>query len=174
MRRKFYVPSLGIVGRLLDWLAYPVMRLPLLTYWSESPQLTHFWNNVRFEREKTDILDGDLMVACKGDPTAPVRRGRWDLRFHFSGWLGDVFGSWPQYVVLEPESLRDDWYVGWVTKNGAGVSRILIKRRVRMLLGPDDVAFFAIRASDHGQIGLYEIGSGRLGDHGIYRLVPLH
>ena len=166
MRRKFYVPPLGIAGRLLDWLAYPVMRLPLITYWSESPQLTHFWNNVRFARERTDMLDADLMLACKGDPKAPVRRSRWDLRFHL-GW-------WREYVVLEPDSWRDDWYIGWVTKHGSGVSRIPIKRRVRVLLGPDDVAFFAVRSSDYGQIGLYEVGRGSPGDGGIYRLVEFH
>lgn len=166
MRRKFYVPPLGITGRLLDRLAYPAMCLPFIKPRGESLQLTHFWNNVRFARERTDVLDADLMVARKGDPDAVARRRRWDLRFHLGGW--------PRYVVLEPGSWRDDWYVGWVTKHGAGVSRIPIKRRVRMLLGPDDVAFFAVRVSDYEQIGLYEIGSGRLGDRGIFRLVELH
>lgn len=166
MSRRFYVPPRGIAARFADWLAYPVMRFPFITDWGESPQLTHFWNNIRFAREKTDGLDPELMVKCMGDPDAIIRRRRWDVRFHLGGWS--------RYVVLEPYEWRDDWYVGWVTKSGAGVSQIPITRRVRMLVGPDDVAFFAVRSSDYRQIGLHEVGRGTLGDRGAFRLVPLH
>lgn len=166
MGRKFYVPPLGPIARLANALAYPVMCLPLVKPRGESPQLTHFWNNIRYARSVCDGLDADLMVAFKGDPDAVVRRGRWDVRFHL--------GSWRRYVALEAESLRYDWHVGWITKHGAGISQIPISKRVRMLLGPDDVAFFAICADDYRQVGLYEIGQGKLGDGGIYRLVPLH
>lgn len=165
MHKTFHVPRRGAAAILADTLILPLMRLPFITHQDESPQLTHWWNNFRTKQSDADHLDRSLMVSCSGDPTAKVRLHRWDIRFHL-GW-------WPQYVVLEPTDYLDEWHVGWVAAPGAGASQIPVYGRVRMLIGPDDVAFFGVRATDYRQIRLREVGRGRLRDGGAFRQVPL-
>jgi len=166
MATRLSIPPRGIAARIADRIAYPVMCLPLFTPWGESPQLTHFWNNIKLPLSSTDELDPGFMVTCDGDPYAVVRRSRIDIRFHLGGWS--------KYVVLLPSEWRDDWYVGWITANSAGVSRIPIKRGVRMLIGPEETAFFAVRTSDCEQIRINLVGKGELGDGSVFGYVPLH
>lgn len=166
MDATFHVPKLGSIARVADALVLPIMRLPIITHPGESPQLTHFWNNIRVPRSSTDHLDTRWMVKCKGDKNAQRRQYRLDVRFHLGGWC--------QYVVLKPFDTYDQWYVGWITPNSAGVSRIPITERVRMLIGPDDVQFFGVRRWDNKQIILGHVGNGKLGNGSDFKQLPLH
>lgn len=132
----------------------------------ESPQLTHFWNNMKLPRNTADHLDFSLMVHVNGDPEAIPRRGFWDFRFHLGGW--------PNYVVLAPEQPMDEWYVGWITSQGVGISQIPISRYVRMLRGPDNISFFGVRVSNHEQVGIRQVAEGTLGHSGPHARDPLH
>ena len=142
-----------------------IMQWRRITPQGESPQLTHFWNNMLLPRSAVAPLDRHMMVHCKGDPEAIPRRSKLDVRFHLGGW--------PTYVVLEPELPTDEWYVGWIG-NTIGVSRIPISRRVRMLIGPNDVDFFGVKAGDRSQIKLRQLGGGRFGVRGPFSKDPLH
>ncbi len=164
---KFYVPPLGRLARWADALIRPLMRLPFIGYRTESPQLTHFWNNKKFPKGSADHLEKSAMVFCKGDPQAVVRRSPWDIRFR----LHDR----PQYVVLEPIAENFAWYVGWIEGDEkVGVSQIPIYGRVRRLIGSDDVRFFGVLAVNGEQIKIHAIARGWLGDRGFYREVELH
>lgn len=162
MGMQFHIPERGPMARLADTIALPVMRL--LAQRGESPQLTHFWNNMRLPRAAADYLNLSLMVHVNGDAEAPHRMHALDLRFHL-GW-------WSRFVVLEPSAYHEPWFVGWITKDACGASQIPITRRVRMLIGPDDVSFFGVKQSTHAQIDLSQVGEGRLGG-GTFQDVPL-
>jgi hypothetical protein len=75
------------------------------------------------------------------------------------------------YLVLE--SYRDDqWYIGWVSEDVAGVSRIPVKGPVRVLLGSKSVYFIGF--SEEGeQIEIMVRGHGCLGKKGAFSRVPL-
>ncbi len=166
MAPKLYIPPLGIAARIANRLMYPIMRLPFIIPWGESPQRTHYWNNIELSLDATDSLDPALMVTSEGDPLAIPRRGKRDTKFHRGGWS--------RYVVLQPTEQCGDWYVGWIKPNGAGASQIPIKHAVRMLRGPEDTAFFGIRVSDGEQIGIMQSGKGEFGDGSISRRIPLN
>lgn len=164
MHPTFPVPPLGLLAVLANKFVYPLMVLIAPT--GESPQLTHFWNNIRIERAEVEHLEAYAMVECEGDPRAKRRRGRWDIRFHIN--------AWPQYLVIEPVDWKDNWYIGWIGAIAAGVSQVPIKGQVRMLIGPEHVAFFGVREGDYEQIDLRKVGRGVLGGGGKFRRVPLH
>lgn len=166
MHPVFHVPPRGAIALLADRLIQPIMRMPLITPRGESPQLTHFWNNMIVDRAETDHLEATAMVGCRSDPEAIPRRIRWDIRFHLGGWS--------RYTVIAPSDWDNTWYIGWITAEAAGVSQIPIRNRVRMLIGPEDVAFFGVRSTDYEQINLQEIAQGRIGNDGPFRQVPLH
>ena len=157
------VRPLGRIERFADKLAYPVMQL--LAPKGDSPQLTHFWNNTRMPKAATDHLNTNLMVWCRGDSSAPVRARRIDVRFHL--------GAWKKYVVLQPNTYRGKWYVGWQTASGAGVSRIPLVNFVRMLRGAEDVKFFGVRYDTGEQIELRLVDVGSLGNRRCTE-IPLH
>ena len=162
MHQTFFVPPRGGFAILADRLALLIMRK--LAPKGDSPQLTHFWNNMKVGHAALEHLDSSLMVACDGDREAVRRRGWWDLRFHLGGWK--------QYVVLEPSEYRDLWHVGWRTAHGGGASQLPLYSRVRMLIGPDTVEFFGVKAGSFGQIKLRKVGERRLGDKGPFCDVP--
>lgn len=164
MHKTFHVPQRGTLATLADALILPVM--PLVTPRGDSPQLTHWWNNLKTKRPEVHHLDNGAMVACAGDPDAKGRLGWWDVRFHLGGWS--------RYVVLEPTDCNDEWYVGWISGDRAGASQIPVSRRVRMLIEQNGATFFGVRATNYGQIRLHQIGKGRLGNYGPFRDVPLH
>ena len=164
MDKRLHVPLRGGLALLADKVTLTCV-MPIFTKEGESPQLTHFWNNLHLDRAETAHLDRRLMVHCEGDPGATPRRGWWDIRFHLGWWL--------KFTVLEPTMFGDYWHVGWIGKERAGISQIPMYGGVRMLTGPDDVSFFGVRQSDHRQIKIREAGRGRIGDHGPFARVPL-
>ena len=84
-----------------------------------------------------------------------------------------LFGGWRDYVVVEPISLQgEEWYVGWVTGEVNGVSRIPLKGAARLLRGRDDASFFGVNR-EGGQIPLQQCGHGRIGVRGPYARIPL-
>ncbi len=159
------VPNLSWAARLADILIVPFMYL--LSGTTESPQRTHRWNQVRLRHDQVNYLLSEKMVFCKGVESS-VRFHK--LRFHIP-----ILGGWRDYVVIQPEESVGGWHIGWTTADAVGVSRIVLHGPVRMLLGPGDVLFFGIRSESDNQIQILirKIGSGRVGDRGPYRKVPL-
>lgn len=163
------VKPLGTLARLADAFMYPFMKLLIFLQsgsYKESPQRTHFWNNQKYSKSVIESkLDTFLMAYCKGIfEEIPAQ----SLFRHL---------YWSHYVVLQPAVKVDSWYVGWIMPGSdeAGVSRILIKRKVRMLMGPGDTQFFGIDAATGKQISLRRPVRGRLGQKGsLYQNIPLH
>lgn len=152
--------------RLGDLLMTPIMYLFSGTLW-EKPQQTHRWN-----RQVVSFADRKELNQAQCCSAAPdwraCPRGS-SLRFHLP-----LLGGWRHYVVLEPSG-AEEWHVGWAilyTKE-SGLSRIRLSGPVRMLLGPELVNFFAIRASDSKQVPLKVIAVGRVGDRGPFCRAPL-
>ena len=162
------VEPLGKIQKALDWLMIPVMHLLMFFQvgsFYESPQQTHRWNNRKLNSRQTQMLSEDYMVhrhGVHGSMSSP------SLLRHIPGT------GWKHYAVLEPRYANVSlWYVGWVEPNGnGGVSRISVKRQVRMLVGKDKVRFFGISPSGF-QIPLKEVGRGVLGKNSEYFHVPL-
>jgi len=176
MDKRFSVPTRGMFAIVADILIRPLMWF--VTPFGESPQLTHTWNNIRVKRSKAEHLEAYAMVACEGDPKARPRRRRLDILFHLGGLLPHIplfsIYGWSRYIVIEPVDWKGDWYIGWITADSAGASQIPIRDQVRMLIGPENVAFFGVRSTNFEQIKLREAGRGKLGDGGPFREVPLH
>lgn len=163
MEKVVDVRPLGPIERFLDWVMIPLMYLLSGTV-RESPQRTHRWNNTKLGGEVYNRLSITKMVLVE----AVGARHLNGLRRHLT-----IVGGWKEYVVIEPVlgALREDeceqgWHVGWKSGNIIGVSRIPLQRKVRLLLGPDQSAFFGIAASDGRQIQLRFVGYGRIGDGG--------
>ena len=163
MSPRFRIAPYTLREKRMDASMHLLMRL--LSPRGESPQLTHWWNNLDVPPEAARALEPDLMPSVLGDPRAPQRRGVWDLRFHL-GW-------WAQYVVLKPVEYQGHWHLGWSSPSGTGVSQLSFDGSVRALIGPNNVAFFGIAVATQRQIKLQEVGRGRLGDMGPFRQVPL-
>lgn len=152
---------------------------------TETPQRTHRWNNHHLPFEDAQLLDRSIMLRFKGDREANPRG---IVRFHLR-----IMGGWGKYLVLQPVNdlpKGEKWYVGWMggdhdlnipshviagkpaVKRPFGVSRLPLKGSVRVLLGPDDIAFFGI--NEHGkQIELRWVFEDYLGGGGQYRHRPL-
>lgn len=147
--------------RLGDLLMIPIMYLLSGTLW-ERPQQTHRWNwqTVSF----ADRKELNQAQCCSAAPDWQACARGSSPRFHLP-----LLGGWRRYVVLEPSG-TEEWHVGWVilyTKE-SGLSRICLSGPVRMLLGPEPVNFFAVRASDGKQVPLRVIAMGRTGDRGPF------
>ncbi|MEI6649815.1 MAG: hypothetical protein WCL23_00075 [Candidatus Moraniibacteriota bacterium] len=128
--------------------------------------LTHLWNRVRLTTSKRKRLRDNISatVTLSGDPDA--LKGNHPFRSHI--WF---LGGWRRYAVLKA---CIPWYVGWIVPDGNGgeiceVSRIPIDGKVRMLLGPEDVSFFAIEADSGHQLIIDMVGGGRLGKDDKHR-----
>jgi hypothetical protein len=79
-------------------------------------------------------------------------------------------------VALQPKlAQQGHWFIGWTDHcTIAGVSLVPITgRKVRVLLGPDDVSFFGLDAEGY-QIKVAIFGSGTIGDGGPYAQLPLY
>lgn len=157
---------MGMPSILADTAIEPLMRLG--TYRGESPQQTHFWNNMKLPISSAKHLDVDNMVFVPRFPDAMPRQW-WNPRWHLPR-----FGGWKNYVVLEADFDDGTWYVGWKTGTSAGVSLIPIHGLVRVLIGPENVWFFGVEAARHRQIKLRQAADGIIGDNGPHREVPLH
>ena len=162
--KKILVTPLGWAAQLSDALLVPIMYLVSGTF-SEAPQRTHRWNNIRLKKEDVETLDRALMVHCSGVPSAMRRI---NPIYHLQ-----IFGGWRDYVVLSPTDTARPWRVGWITYDRIGVSRILLHSPARTLIGPADVSFFAIDGETGEQLPLMKLATGRVGEGGTYMKTPL-
>ena len=160
----------GWWGWIGDILMSPLMYV-LSGVWlsrsCERPQRTHRWNCVRLSSHDVDELDDFDMVHRAGDRSARPRTFFGLPLFHMP-----LFGGWKNYVVLYAPSCVDDWYVGWITCDSVGISRIPLYMGVRMLIGPHPVSFFGVSVADGRQVRVQQAGEGRIGDRGVWRSVP--
>ena len=157
----------GFIGRIADWLLLPVMYLLQGTVW-EKPQRTHVWNNTKFKQSalRSQLSDESLLVH-PGEPGANAPFWFGIPRFHMP-----LFGGWRKFIVLETPSLGA-WHVGWVTTHGfVGVSRVPINGPVRVLIGPGESIFFAIK-EDGTVYRIRKVGEGLIGEAGEFSHVPL-
>ncbi len=149
---------MSVVAHLGDTLMLPVM-------WSfvgfrEGPQETHVWNNVQWPEEAIHHLKRSLMVSYQGDPNA---RKCSAIQAH----LPVSLGGWKEYRVLRGHTAKK-WYLGWKVGDAfAGISLIPIRGRVRVLIGPGPVEFFALN-EDGFQIRIHHVGRGQIGVKGPY------
>ena len=150
------------------YMLNPVMRiLSGRAACHESPQQTHPWNHVSFDASVTSLLDPTQMADCAGIATAKPSYWHGINRCHMP-----IFGGWKNYVVLEQLGVAV-WYVGWITPTNVGVSRIPLYGPVRMLIGPQDVSFFALDTLNKRQRKIYNLGQGEIGRGGIFSMLQL-
>ena len=107
------------------------------------------------------------MITVAGDSSA------------FRRWWGPLpifhiplFGGWSKFVVLETTQ-NELWYIGWLTGDTLGVSKIPLTGPVRVLVGSLPAQFFALRLADGVQLELKSTGHGRVGTAGEFSKVPL-
>lgn len=160
MKAKIVVSPIGWLAKLADILMVPLMYLISGTL-KEVSQRGHRWNNKRLLRSDVSVLDKSIMVHCAGIPGA--MRSRWLFIFHIP-----ILGGWRNYIVLEPSDKLRKWYVGYITNDMVGVSRIRLSGPVRMLIGNGGVYFYGIDADCYEQIPIREIGRGRIGKGGKF------
>ncbi len=163
MKNISQMKSQSHLSKLADILMIPIMYL--VSGSIETPQRTHFWNNIQLNKSQIENFDPGKMVQY-GATADAVKKGM--VLFHIP-----IFGGWKDYVVIEPENFNGSWHVGWVTEGYAGISQIEIKGHVRMLLGDNDVSFFGMSSLDNTQIKIQKISEGKIGDGGQYKKVPL-
>ena len=165
MAKNLHVRPLGLLARIADIVMVPVMYL--VSGATEKPQRTHRWNNMKLTPRDVEHLDLAAMVHCDGIPDVG-RLYHWNIpAFHTP-----LFGGWRSYVVLRPYEKEVEWYVGWITDDVIGVSRIELRGSVRLLLGPEETFFFGI-STEGICIPIHLTGTGSIGDHGPHGQVPL-
>lgn len=160
------IPPLRWWEKVLDVVFIPLMYLVSGTF-TEAPQRTHLWNNIKLRVADVGYFDSKHMVFVKGVKAT-------------SRWLGSIpifhlpiLGGWRKYIVLQPtEDLTRAWHIGWIAGDVVGVSRIPLRGPVRVLRGPGDVRFFAC-TNEGVQMKVVCIGCGVVGEGGEYKKVPL-
>jgi len=163
------VRAQGPFGRWVDlkfeWVMRHVSGAP-----EEAPQRTHRWNNHHLKEEDVSHLNAGWMVSHRGDQSA---RKIPQIQV-LAGALAHVtkYGGWQSYLVLSPETMKD-WHIGWRWRGGAGVSRVVTKGPVRVLVGPNPTEWFGIEAGTNTQIPITQIGTGKIGDGGTFARIPL-
>ncbi len=167
MQVPILVSPQGWIARLANALMVPVMYLVSGTL-REAPQETHRWNNRRLKPCEMAGLEQSQMVHCAGRDDPHAVRSPGLVLFHIP-----LLGGWRNYVVLRPEKPRGNWYAGYQTGNGAGISCLPIMGPVRVLIGSGDVSFFGIDAASGEQLPLKEIGMGRIGEGGPFAKIRL-
>lgn len=156
----------GKIARTCDTLMRPFMYVVSGTCW-EAPQGTHAWNWHKITHAEAGALSTAMMVTSPGRHGECGRHHRLISRYHMP-----VFGGWRRYIVLEPVTHSRPWYVGWITTDQAGVSRIPIAERVRVLEGPEPTRWFGL--DDCGsQVVIWECGKGKIGEGGPFVRIPL-
>lgn len=163
------IKTLGRLARLADQIMEPVMRFGAgKDAQDEAPQETHRWNNHHLDRSLIRLLDihPKKLVSVCGDPDA-CRRGA--FRFHMPR-----FGGWRRYAVISPvpDSSLKPWYIGWISDEVFGVSRLPLYGPVRVLRGPQTTHFFGISSAGL-QIRVQWFGEGEIGKGGPFSRVRL-
>jgi len=158
------------MAKLADVALVPIMYL---VAWSlvDAPQRTHFWNNTKLSPHNVENLALEMRLFFRGVEARKPWLARFIPLFHMP-----IFGGWKEYVVLSPvrynkEPFEGEWYVGWITLDLIGVSRIPNYGPVRLLLGPAPVYFFAV--SEIGQLRLKKDGEGEIGKKCPFSHLPL-
>lgn len=164
------IRPLGIFEKTLDILMLPIMYIILWLSkgYRESPQLTHFWNNLKLPRSLTP----DLSLTClvKGIPEEVRSQGNVikNALFHMP-----FCGGAKNYVVVSPIHIPPGgWYAGWHNEKVHGVSRILVRKPVRLLVGREDINFMGFDCEGR-QIFVRVVCHGKIGDAGPLRKMPL-
>lgn len=169
MAPKLNVRAQGPIGRWVDKEFEWVMR-HVSEASGESIQRTHRWNNHYLSEAQVAHLDTEWMVSHTGDPSAktvpsvPILAG--------ASAHATKYGGWKRYLVLTPNTMSH-WHIGWRWPGGAGVSRVLTRGPVRVLLGPGSAEWFGIEAYTNVQIPITQIGEGRIGCNGEFSHIPL-
>ena len=136
----------------------------------EATQKTHRWNNHHLKEDQIKHLIGEWMVYHKGDkkarklPSTPIVSG---ASAHLT-----KYGGWKCYLVIEPE-FNLNWHIGWHWQGGAGVSRVLSRGPVRVLIGPTATRWFGIEVESNIQLPIRKIGEGVIGDGSEFSQIPL-
>lgn len=158
----------GLISKIADYIMMPCMYA-LQGSVSESPQRTHFWNNLKLTAEDVRFLETEGMVSVAADQKAI---SRWFFAvipiFHMP-----IFGGWKEYVVVCPVVSQNAWFVGWIADDVIGVSQIPLTSGVRLLINNGSVQFFGV--NEHGnQIYLEETGRGIVGKASVsHNTIPL-
>lgn len=163
---RLMICPLGPVAQAADKTLRPLMHILMELNGTpgESPNETHRWNNVKFRPYQALHLKPDLMTAVINDPAA------WRLNGLFRHL--PIIG-WQKYVVIEPICHSEiEWYVGWLSKDLTGASRLKQRGPVKLLLGPDPVNFFGLDLSGQ-QIPVRAVHTGRLGYNTHHAHIPL-
>lgn len=154
------------LSKIGDLLMLPVMYILQFPSF-ETPQRTHYWNNVKSSVADIKHFDPHQMVSVSSDLNAVKR------------WLGPlpifhmpVFGGWKKFVVLQPVVDQDEWYVGWIVGDTMGISQIKLDSKVRLLKGPTPVSFFGVNENGD-QININLVAEGVLGKKHSYRNIIL-
>ncbi len=164
MKNRIKFRPLGPVAKAADRVMWPIMHdFMVMNACSDSPQLTHRWNNRRLSRVEVAGIDHTLSVVVDGDPLA--RRLPGGLR-HFP-CIG-----WQEYVVLRPSTWQGPWHMGWNAPDVASLSRIRLLGPARALRGPGHVEFFAVDSSGR-QLKIEVVDYGRLGDGSANKTLSL-
>lgn len=164
--RSLNVRPIGPVAKLLNTLLRPLMYF---VAWSwERPQESHPWNTWHLKPRHVQHLSPALMAQCEGNPRAL----RWRWFGPFPVFHMPIIGGWRDYGVFQTTQHTAPWFVGWISEDSVGISRIPLETGVRMLLGPKEARFFAINANGD-QIPLTQIATGRIGTPSAYSELPI-
>jgi len=163
--KQIHVPPLGWLEQFGDVVMIPLMYVLSGTL-SEAPQRTHRWNNIHLSSEDVHHLKKDKMVHSPGNRSARRPRVAMLPIFHMP-----IMGGWKRYIVISPQESKE-WHVGWIAGKTIGITKIVLRGQVRMLIGPGAVSFFGIDLSGH-QIALTKMGYGHIGDEGKFAKTPL-
>lgn len=156
----------GLIGRIADYLMLPVMYI-LQGNFSEVPQRTHRWNNLHLESHDIDGFDSSMIETVSGNASANRRWFGPIPLFHMP-----ILGGWKEFVVLKPRHEKGDWFVGWLVEDAFGLSKIPIRGKVRLGIGPKQAQYFAIDREGK-QIDIDIVGKGVIGDAGEFSKTPL-
>lgn len=164
---KIDIRPLGLLEKTLDMLLLPFMYVIIWISggFRESPQMTHFWNNLKLQK---DDYDKTLMCKVKGISEKVSKQGNIfkNALFHIP-----FLGGAKNYVVVGPIDSSKGWYAGWYNEHVNGVSRILVTKPVRLLIGRDDINFMGFD-SEGRQILVRVIYYGKIGDSGPFSKFP--
>lgn len=169
------VPGVRIFKKCLDMSVLPMKHVINLTDIIISgshygpPRRTTPWNWVQVPYEHVSHFNKTDMTFFKGDPKTATR--------YVMGiplmFLRSCTGSWNAVKVLEPTD-AEKWHIGWISGSFVGLSCLQLKKSVCMLLGPGDVYFFGIRASDGTQMPIVQVAQfDRRAPEPEYANVPL-
>lgn len=165
MKNRIKFRPLSRLEKAANAAMHPLMRMLMEINGTpdEAPQLTHWWNNKKIVLPEVEKFISRHSVSVVGDPAA------WRLP---GGLRHFPLIGWQRYVVLQPRNWTATWFVGWITTDVIGLSRIPIIGPARVLRGPDGAFFFGVDAAGR-QVAVEEVGHGKLGDS-RFPTIPLH